>query len=124
MARRLIHVQDFDWRIADGSPDVRSSSGQKYTFSRARVVLPATHFEVKFACNNVNPLVLLMVQVARTSAGAGELEYTHRAVCVLGRYLAIVWFAGEFDVLIQPVFACGDAEAYEHFLTRHNLCSF
>src|ERR1700680_4214313 len=83
-----------------------------------------TNLKFKLAINNVDPLILVVVEVARPTASAGELENTHRAICILCRYLTIMRFAAEFDVLIVSVLPCGDAEAREHLLTLHVLCSF
>jgi hypothetical protein len=83
-----------------------------------------TNLKFKLAINDLDPLILVVVEVARPTASAGELENTHRAVCVLCGHLTIIRFAAEFDTLIESVFPCGDAEAQKHLLALHFLCSF
>ena len=65
------------------------------TGSHAKSLIANLKF--KLAINDVNPLILVVVEVARPAASAGELENTHRAVCVLCGHLAIIRFAAEFD---------------------------
>src|SRR2546421_2561836 len=77
--------------------------------------------KIKLTINDVYPLVLLVVQVARPAACPSKLENAHCALCVLCTDLAIIPFATEFDVLAESVVRCGDAEARKHFLTLHFL---
>jgi hypothetical protein len=73
------------------------------------------HVKLKLALNDVDPLILIVMQMGRAAAGASELENTHRAIGVPTGYLTIVRFAArptEFDLLIESVFSGGDASRH------------
>src|SRR6476646_6304437 len=84
----------------------------------------SANHKMNLTINDVDPFILLLVQVARPAACAGKLENAHRALCVVRRDLAIIPFATESDMLAESVVPCGDAEARKHFLILHFFGSF
>jgi hypothetical protein len=64
------------------------------------------NLKLKLAINDVDPLILVVVEVARPAGKAVELENTHRAIGVLCGHLAIDRFAAraaESDVLAEEM---------------------
>src|ERR1700676_4395466 len=109
---------------AHASPHVRNLARHENGLTGSHAKSLITNLKVKLAINDVDPLTLVGGEGGRPPPSAGELENTHRAVCVLCGHLTIIRFAAEFDVLTESVFPSGDAEAQKHFLTLHFLCSF
>jgi hypothetical protein len=109
---------------AHASPHVRNLARYENGLTGPHAKSLITNLKFKLAINDLDPLILVVVEVARPTASAGELENTHRAVRVLCGHLTIIRFAAEFDMLIESVFPCGDAEAQKHLLALHFLCSF
>src|SRR5262245_24211975 len=80
-----------------------------------------TNLKIKIPIYDIDPLILVIVEVARAAVLARELENAHRAICILGRQLAIVRFAAEFDVLTESVVLGGDDEALKQVFSLHLL---
>src|SRR6516164_1880006 len=75
-ARRLIDVDDPARPITRGAPDMRHVAGQKDRLARARVKSPIANLEYPLAIDDVDPFVLVVVDMTRPSAC--ELERAHR----------------------------------------------
>src|ERR1051326_1646191 len=121
-ARRLVDVDDSSRLIAREGPDMRDVARQKDRLARAGVKSPIANLKYPLAVDDVNPLILVVVDVTRPSAC--ELERAHRAVRILCRSLAIQRLASELDLFIEAVASCRDIETGKYFLILHPLCSF
>ena len=127
LARGLVRIDDFAWLAAYAAPHVRNIPRHKNAFTRTEVEAFVAYVKLEFALHDVDPFILIVMQMGRPAAGARELEHAHRAIGVLVRYFAIVWLAArspECDLLVESIFSGGDAEADKHFLGLHLLSSF
>src|SRR5262249_15466863 len=109
------------------APHVRNFARQKNTFTGTEVESFVAHVKFKLAFNDVDPLILIVMQMGRAAAGARELENAQRASGVLARYLAIVGFAAgppDLDVLFESFFSGADGEAEKLSLGLLLLSSF
>src|SRR6202795_4355155 len=109
---------------AHAGPHVRNLARYENGLTGPHAKSLITNLKFKLAIDDVDPFILVVVEVARPTAPAGEFKNTHRAVCVPSAHLTIIRFAPEFDTLIESVFPCGDVEAHKHLLILHFLCSF
>src|ERR1700730_7143431 len=124
LACGLVHINNLARLPAHAGPHVRNLAWYENGLTGTHAKSLITNVKFKLAINDVDPLILVVVQVARPATCARELENTHRAICVLCRHLTIIRFVAEFDVLTESVFPRGNAEAQKHLLTLHFLCSF
>ena len=83
-----------------------------------------TNLKIKLTVNDIDPLILVVMEMARPAGSARGLENTHRAVCVLCRHFAINWSVAEFGLLAKTVVPRGHVEARKHLFIFHFLCSF
>src|SRR5438874_2597136 len=118
LPRRLIDVDELARPPAHAPPDMGDFARDENTLAGAQVKLLLADVEFKLAIDDVDPLILIVVEMLRSPGVAVEFENTHRAVGVLRRDLAIdrlPFGAAELDVLAESVIPRGDAEAHEHF---------
>ena len=123
LAHGWVHIDDFAQHVAHRGSYVGNVARNENAFAGAHAKSLLANLKFKLTINDVDPLILVIVEAARSTAFAGELENTHRATCVLCRDLTVIRFAVEFDVLTESVVSRGDAEANEQLLTLHFLCS-
>ena len=119
VAGGLVEVDDSRGSAAGGRPDVRCCAGDEDGLAGASAEALFADFEIHLAVDDVDPFVLVMVQVA--GPAGGELEDSHGAMGVLAGHLAIDGGPAEVDGLIEAVLSRGDGEAGKHFAARHFL---
>src|ERR1700682_4129348 len=85
LACGLVHIDGLARLAAHRSPTVDNFARQENGLTGAPAKLLIANLKIKLTNNDVIPLILVVVQVARPAAPAGELENTHRAICVLCR---------------------------------------
>jgi len=124
LACGLVHINNFARLLAHAGPHVRNLARDEDGFARAGAKLLFANGKLEFAFEDVYPLILVVVEMARAAASAGELENAQCAICVPGRHLTIIRLASEFDWLIKPVFSRGDTKTQKHLFTRHLLRPF
>jgi DNA-binding transcriptional MerR regulator len=95
LACGLVHVDDLARFAPHAAPYVRNFARHKNAFTGTEVGPFVAHVKLKLARNDIDPLILIVMQMGRSAAGASELEDAHRAIGVLARYLAIIRFAEE-----------------------------
>jgi hypothetical protein len=101
-AGRLVGIDDLSWG-ADGRPRVLDVAWYEYGFTSSEAAPLFANLQLQLAVNDVNPVVLVAVEVARPS---------HCATGVLSRHLAINRRAVAVEPIIEPVFSCANAEAH------------
>lgn len=123
----LVDIHDFARSTIRAAPHVRNFARHKNTFAGSELEPFFANVHFKLAFNDVDPLILIVMDMRRSAAESGEFENAHRAVRVLARYFAIVRFAArpaELGRLVESVFAGSDAETGEYFLAFHFAGSF
>src|ERR1700676_3636098 len=124
LACGLVHINNFARLPAHAGPHVGNLARNENGLTGAHAKSLITNLKFKLAIDDVDPLILAVVEVARPAASAGEFENAHCAIRVPCRDLTIMRFAAELDSLIESVFPRADAEAQKHLLTLHFLGSF
>src|ERR1700682_3880144 len=124
LARMAVETENAGRLPAHAGPHVRNLARYENGLTGPHAKSPITNLKLKLAINDVDPLILVVVEVARPAASAGEFENAHCAIGVPCRDLTIVRFAAELDSLLESVFPRADAEAQKHLLTLHFLGSF
>ena len=124
-SRRLVHIDDLAWNRTHACPGVSDLARDVNGLSGVDAESLLIELEIELALEEVDPLVLFMMEVARAATCARELEDAHGTIGVVGRDLAVARFAAaQLDVLAEAIFSRGDAETGKHFLTCHFSSSF
>src|SRR2546427_11387372 len=90
LACGLVHINNLARLPAHAGPHVRSLAGYENGLTGARVKSLTANLKLKLAIDDVDPLILVVVEVARPRPHhAGELEHTHCTLCILCRHLTI-----------------------------------
>jgi len=106
-ARRLEHIHHLSRLVAHAGPDMVNLARCENGLPCPQTKLIVAYLKIKLTIDDIKPLILIMVDVARraTFARRGKLENTERTICVLRRYLAIVRGAAQFDVFTESIAA-------------------
>ena len=90
--------------LLDIGPDVRYLSRPEDRIPRSQLVALLANLDYVFALDNVEPLVLLVVQVPPrpTLVGRGYLGNGEAPVCVEGRNLDVDHCSCEMDLALPP----------------------
>src|SRR4051794_23498652 len=89
-ARGLVHINDSTRLVTHATPHVGNFAREKNARAGAQAKPLITHAKFKFAIKNVDPLILVVMEVFWPATRAGEFENSERATCILSRYFAVI----------------------------------
>src|SRR5260370_1892803 len=116
LACGLVHINNLARLPAHAGPHVRNLARYENGLTGPHAISLITNLKLKLAINDVDPLILVVVEVARPTASAVKLENTHCAICVLCRHLTIIRFAAELILPTESVFPRNAATPPHHLL--------
>src|ERR1700724_2541819 len=82
LARMAVETENADRLPAHAGPHVRNLARYENGLTGPHAKSFVTNLKFILAIEDLDPLILVVVEVARPPPPAGELKNTHRAVCV------------------------------------------
>src|SRR4051794_29571142 len=80
LASRLVDIDDLAFLVAHTGPHMGHLARQEDALPGTHAKLLLANVKLKLPIHDVDPLILVVMAVARAAAVAGELEHTHRAL--------------------------------------------
>ena len=113
-AGRLVDDDRSAGRVCRGNPQMPDFSRNEYRLTRAGAKFPVANLEIERAGYDVDPLVLLVVEVTWPDVSPTKLEHAQRATGVAAGEFAGDWLLPKRDVLIEAVLSSRHTETHEH----------